>query len=511
VVSGLQYLDSPRVNGGKEMRKAAIYFLVLATVPAISRQVFAQTTNSAFFYTFSDLGGATLQTADTGSVVIAGYSKVDPTAGVTPSGVAIFGLRQNGVLISEAGVPGMTAMLSGRMYAEVNGVQNTGVAFANPSSSSVVISFFTTDQTGTANQNSFTLGANTQIATFLNQAPFNVKSGFTGTLTFTASAPVGVIGLRTFVNERGDFLMTTENVTSLPDGSSASLVLMAHFADGGGWQTQVILVNTTDSAISGVVQFYNDGSGNVAATPITMTVNGQTSASFNYTISARSSFKLQTSGTVAAALQTGSIRITPITGVAPPSAFAVFSFSSNGVTVTQATIQTVQSGTAFRGYVEVNSAGGAPGSIDNGIAIANTSSVPATVNFDLTDLKGVSTGLTASVVLPPLGHVARLLHDLFPTLGSSFQGVVRISSSTLISAVDLRIRYNERGDVLVTTTPASNEASGSTTAELLFPQIVDGAGFSTQLVLFSGVAGQTSNGTIQFIGQSGQALTLTVQ
>jgi hypothetical protein len=426
--------------------------------------------------------------------------------------MAILGLRQNGVLVSEAGVPGMRAMLSGRMYAEVNGALNTGVAFANPNNFPVVVTFYVTDQTGVnSSPNSFTLKANAQAAEFLNQAPFSVQLGFAGTLTFSASAPVGVIGLRTFVNERGDFLMTTETVTSLPDNTSGGVVLMAHFADGGGWQTQVVLVNTTDAAISGSVQFYSEGSASAAAAPVTMTVNGQVAASFAYTINARSSFKLQTSGAVAAALQTGSIRITPASGTTAPSAFSVFSFSSNGVTVTQATVQTVPIGTAFRGYVEVNSIDGTPGSIDSGIAIANNSPASATVNFELTDLNGVSTGLTASVVVPSMGHVARLVHDLFPSLGASFNGVIRVSSSTLISVVDLRIRFNERGDVLVTTTPASNEASAPTTAELLFPHVVDGSGFSTQLVLFSGLDGQSSNGTVQFTSQSGQALNLTIR
>jgi hypothetical protein len=166
--------------------------------------------------------------------------------------------------------------------------------------------------------------------------------------------------------------------------------------------------------------------------------------------------------------------------------------------------------------VELNPLQGAPGTIDSGIAIANNSSVSAVVNFELTDLNAISTGLSASVTVPAQGHVSKVLHELFPTLtvgpsAAPFRGVLRMISSNSITVADLRLRFNERGEVLVTTTPVSNEASASSTAELLFPQVVDGGGFTTQFVLYSGISGQRSNGTMQFTGSAGQAMILTVR
>ena len=63
-----------------------------------------------------------------------------------------------------------------------------------------------------------------------------------GTFTFTADLPVAVIALRGFVNERSEFLMTTLPVAPLTAGP-ADTVYFPHFAAGGGWTTQVILVN----------------------------------------------------------------------------------------------------------------------------------------------------------------------------------------------------------------------------------------------------------------------------
>jgi len=40
--------------------------------------------------------------------------------------------------------------------------------------------------------------------------------------------------------------------------------------------------------------------------------------------------------------------------------------------------------------------------------------------------------------------------------------------------------------------------------------LADGGGCTTQFILFSGTAGQSSSGTLRFFDQSGQSSTLTV-
>src|SRR5438552_6863651 len=222
--------------------------VMAALVPlTITQPAGAQTTASSVPYSIVDRGAVSLETVGGADVMIVGYGRVLPTA-TAPAGVSIFGLRQNGVLVTEAGVPGVITLISGRTYAEVNGPINTGMAFANLNSSPVVISFNFTDQAGNDfGQNSFTLGANGQMAKFLNEAPFSAAP-FAGTFTFSASAPVALAALRTFANQRGEFLVTTQPVTKTPDVISANALVIGHFADGSGWNTQVILVNTADTA-----------------------------------------------------------------------------------------------------------------------------------------------------------------------------------------------------------------------------------------------------------------------
>ena len=485
--------------------------LILAALLTTAAHAIAQTTTSSVSYSTPDHGGTVIETAGGTDRIVVGYGRVQPSSSTTPSGVAIFGLRQNGVLVTEAGVPGMTPINSGRTYAEVNGPINTGIAFQNPNSGPVTITFNFTDQSGNDfGQNSFVVDGNAQTAKFLNEVPFSATP-FAGTFTFNATAPVGVIALRTLVNERGEFLVFTQTVTPLPTALSSSAVIMGHFADGGGWRTQLLLVNTSDVAVTGTVQFFNEGTPTLAAAPITLNVNGTVAASFSYSIRARTAVNLATFGATTAATAVGSILITPVSGSTAPSASTVFSYSKNGVTVSGASVQTQPTGTAFRTYVEVTSNTPGAGAIQSGIAITNNSSTSATVNFELNSLNGFGTGLAASVVIPPSGHTSKFVHELFPTLSLPFRGVLRVSSGNSIVVVSLRTRYNERGDFLITTTPATNEASASSSADLMFPHIVDRGGYTTQFILFSGLAGQSTAGTLRFFGQDGQPLILTVR
>src|SRR5687767_1103755 len=72
-----------------------------------------------------------------------GYTRIRLTSGrSTPAGIAVFGLRQNNVLVTEAAVPAAPSITSGRIFAEINGFVDTGLAIANPNPTDVTISFF---------------------------------------------------------------------------------------------------------------------------------------------------------------------------------------------------------------------------------------------------------------------------------------------------------------------------------------------------------------------------------
>jgi hypothetical protein len=136
--------------------------------------------------------------------VTVGYGRILPNTGsYSPSGLAIFGLRQNGILVGETGVPATPLVLSGRIDARVNATVNTGIAIANPNDQPSTISFFFTDESGNAfGQGTITVSAKSQTAKFLTEAPYNSGPNVSGTFTFTSSAPIAAIALRGFINQR---------------------------------------------------------------------------------------------------------------------------------------------------------------------------------------------------------------------------------------------------------------------------------------------------------------------
>ena len=475
----------------------------------------AQTTSIPFLV--NNGGSDSETTAGDAETVSVGYGRMQPGFGrTTPSGVAIFGFRQNGILVSEAGVPASPAISEGRIRAEVNGPVTTGLAIANPGSSDAMITFYFSDETRSSFDNgTTTIPAGGQVAAFLNEVPFsgassafNGASSIDGSFTFSSDVPVAAVALRGFTNERGEFLLTTLPVSPLAAATGA-VVYFPHFADGGGWTTQVILVNPTDDTISGTVEFFEQGTAGTTAQPLSMTIDGQTASTFSYTIPGRSSTSFQTTGT-GATTQAGSVRVTPSTNAKTPSGLAVFSFRSGAVTVAQAGVPASSTGQAFRLRVEATDA--SEGTVQTGVAIVNPSSSDITVTFELLTSGGGSTGLTGSVPVPGNGQIAQFLDQIqgLASVTTPFEGVLRISTASAdgIALVGLRSRVNERGDFLITTTTLVDESAADVTDELLFPHLVDGGGYTTQFIQLSGSTDQAMIGTLQFFSQTGSALSL---
>src|SRR5439155_19661033 len=123
--------------------------------------------------------------------------------------------------------------------------------------------------------------------------------------------------------------------------------------------------------------------------------------------------------------------------------------------ILQTAIPGVASGTAFRLFVEnLGTLNSVPGSIQTAIAVANPTSNPASVALELYGNDGAPVGLRDSIAIPANGQTAVFLTQIpgFSDLPSSFQGVLRISSESMVAVSALRARYNERGDCLISAT-----------------------------------------------------------
>lgn len=439
-----------------------------------------------------------------------GYARIIPDAAQrAPAGLAIFSSRLNGVWISETSVPAVSPIQSGRIFAEVNDDVNTGIAIANPNAQPATLSFHFTASDGTDfGAGTATIPGNAQTAVFLNQSPFNGGPSLVGTFTFRADRPISIVALRVFINERRESLLTAVPVSPLVGGRDAPV--LPHFAEGGGWRTQLVLTNSTDQTISGTIQFLGQGSGGNPAVPVAVNIDGLNTTETRYSIPPRSTRRLRTSGSAAPAVS-GSIRVVPAADGTAPAALAILSYNSAGVTVTETAVSAQPAGSAFQSYVEA--LGTEP--VQSGFAIANLGASPAAVAFDLTTLAGAPTGVSGTLVVPGKGQIAQFLNQLsgFERLPLPFRGVLRLSTGSVskIGVIGLRSRINQRGDFLITTTPSVNDEEPGTIQDLMLPHFVTGAGYTTQFIVQDRRGGQGSKGVVQFFDPTGTPLDLSTQ
>jgi hypothetical protein len=283
-----------------------------------------------------------------------------------------------------------------------------------------------------------------------------------------------------FTNERGIFLPTTLTVVDLHNNQAMST--LPHFVDGGGWSTDLVLVNPYNEPLSGKAEV----------------ISGP---SFDYSIPRRASVRIPMSGHAG----TGWIRLAATGRL--PVASGVFRYESGGVTVTQAGVPAVAGDYAFRMYAEQSGS-----SLRSGVAIANLSIAPVEVRFELMSLSGESTGLTGIMKMPGYGHVAKFLNEIFSPhiLPDDFRGMLRVSAASgQISLIGLRGRYNEVGNFLITTTPPVSESVPPSTGDLFFPHWVNSPSYTTQFVLYSSLPRQRVLGRLEYLSQWGELLNLT--
>jgi hypothetical protein len=432
-----------------------------------------------------------------------GYGRIQAAPGnVTPYGVAIFAARERGIIVSEAGVPATPLIQTGRISVGEGATRTTGIAFANPNDEPATVTFFFTSNGGRdVAHGTFDIDRNAQLARFFAEAPFNLQRPFEGTFTFTSSRPVGIVALRGLVNESAQFLMTSLPVVPLLPAEKTPTTI-PHFADGGGWKTEVILVNPSDEPLDGTIYFL-DQHGNRSLQPTA------------YAIAPRGQQLIETDGR-GLGITTGSIRISPSSRSMPPHGQAIVSLRRNDMTMAVAGFTASPSGAAFRLYAEARGhfAAGEAGSVQTGIAIANPSAENLTVHFEMLRPDGVLVAPPASKEIPGYGQIAVFLRELpgFDNLPPHIEGVLRIWTrpGTAVSAMGFRGHYNERGDFLITSTPPADEAVAPTSAERIFPHIVNGGGFTTEIILFSPSV-QAASGTLRVLSQRGDTLDMELR
>jgi photosystem II stability/assembly factor-like uncharacterized protein len=471
--------------------------------------------------THIDLGAgsaAEARTAGSTEVTQAGYAKVAVESGEAPYGTAVFSFKQNGVTVSEAGVPASPPTTRARIFIDYrSGVPghgdagtvdiDTGIAIVNYGSETANIIYTLRNVKGARiTGGRGTLAAGAHFARFVDQmkevasgfnlpADFQTTTGF-GSLEISSDQPVSVVALRETLNQRHDPLVTTTPIADLSQTVGTDPIYFPQFVDGGGYTTALVLLNTSTAVETGTLQIFDDSGAPLAVNQ----VGGTTDSSFKYSIPVGGVFRFQTDG-FPASVKAGWVLLTPDAGTSTPVGAGVFSYGSGGFLVSESGIPAAASTMHAKVYVDLS-----PGH-DTGLAIANPTSTSASITIKAYRTDGV-TPIGTSQGPPQLlgnGHSAKFVTELIAGLPAGFTGVLDVTSATPFAALTLRSLNNERNDFLMTTFPVA-DVNHTAPSPVVFPQIADGGGFVTEFILLN--AGGASKTTLSFFDNEGRQLAV---
>jgi subtilisin family serine protease len=469
-------------------------------------------------------GASTAFTSGSSGAIQVGYATGVVSSGDMPYGTAVFSLKSNGVTICETGVPASPPATSARIFIDyrkgANAIPgrassgaidiNTGIAVVNYGSATAHVTYTLRDLQGSIlTSGTGTIAAGNHFAKFVDQlndvaSGFNFPSDFSTSKQFgsldiqSSDQPISVLAIRGTTNQkpRGEFLFTTTPVADLSQPASYSSIYFPDFADGDGYTTSLLLLNTSGQQENGTLQFL-DNSGN----PLVVNqVGGNTNSSFPYSILPNGAFHFQTDGSPAD-VKVGWVQITPAAGSQTPIGSGVFSYNPDKFLISESGIPSAASTTHARVYVDLS------GNHDTGLAIANLSGTQASISVHAFQMDGVTEVGTSQGPFPLAanGHDARDAGQFISGLPAGFTGVLDISSTTPFAALTVRSLTNERNEYLFTTFPIAYSAVPAP-SPLVFPDLADGSGYQTQFILLSGAG--SSAVTLNFFGEDGKALAI---
>jgi hypothetical protein len=437
-------------------------------------------------YALSPLGTSVEAVGGQSSTPSSGTVEIMPSdSRTTPIAAAMIGYRAGGVLMTETAVAASQKVRSGHLFVDNQDSLTTGFVLTNFGDAEAQVDYSVIDASGNAISNGkFAIPA--QARAF--NSPTVVPRNFQGTFTFNSTVPLSVAGFRIATNSRSEpILAFVPAASALP---SSQPLTVPQFVAGGGFVSEIVLSNPGNTALRGTVVFYSQGT----TTGSTSLVNGGQSTLFEYEIPpmglVRKSFGDQDAVTLV-----GSVRIVPsIPGESLPNTLEVMRLAQNGVTVSETVFAATPASTGFHIYAE--STGNAAAPVQTGVVIANPSNNVLTARLELLDQAGTSVA-ARDLSIPGNGQTSDHLKGIFSNVPENFRGTLKITGSHAFTAIGMRTRNNERGEFLFSALPAASEAAwaaqGSST---VLPFVIRGGRYSTDLILYHGGTGGSSNGAV---------------
>ena len=212
-----------------------------------------------------------------------GYLVVNPDPGsVAPAATVTLALLTNGAVQSQAAVTVQPLVYEASLFAEVEAAmgRNVGVAIANPgySTNTVTITLYRPDGSSAGTSVTMILPERHQAARFLSDIfSDSIPAPVTGSVRIEGIAPLSLIGLRFSGSTFSTIPLRSSRMVI--DGSGT--LVFPQIAMGGGWATQIALLNNGGETITGHIDIFD-----TAGNPMSIDLNNTFQNAFAYSIPA---------------------------------------------------------------------------------------------------------------------------------------------------------------------------------------------------------------------------------
>jgi hypothetical protein len=465
-----------------------------------------------------DHGGIAIATVGSSNQVQFAHATLEVPAGAKrPAGMALLDLRQSGAEVGEAAFPLLPFITDARVYVNESGGQATNVSIVNPSTDPVDLNFFLTDRTGAqSNFGGITIPAKSSFAQPVTAAPFFLPANAAGTLAFSTTAPVAALAFRTITESNSSILLSYLPLIN-PFETETRITTIPQYTSDLTWGSGFMLVNNTDTQMSGVIRFYSTGGDqtdpSLSSTPVEVTLDRGNFTEVPYNLAPQASDSFNTNGvetTIA-----GYAQVIPDAGTFTPFVSNLLTYAANGVGSMHAIVEAQVPANDFRLYTEYSGdfEHSENRTIVTSFSLSNPSNTPTDVTLTLVRMDGTSTGLSTTFTLAAQGHISNFVHRLagFSSMPNPFQGVMLVhATGPGVVALGMRERLSENGSLVGTTTGPIKENPGSGTT-VIFPHVLDGGGYGTRFILLADSSGTGTSATLNFANENGDPVPLAIE
>jgi len=428
-----------------------VYLLILPPPPAA---ILPRLSNQAQI----PIRTAQLQTAvQAHSSLVTGYGAID--AGM---GAAVLRSFSGQDLVSEAAIPASVAANEWIMYAEQSAGVSTGVAIANPNNIDAFVDLRLSD----GRQRSLRVPAMGQHAAFVGEIFSDSQGSFLGTLKMRSSTPVAVLALRGTTNAGGQFIFTSIPLnSSIPDIGGTRV--FPSVVDGGGYNSEMILVNPGVTVSTGSIQFSLD-----------VATDRGSGRTFDFSIPADGVWRIRTMGTSGGNVMSGYASLVTSGGSSVPEAVAILRLSANGDLISETTVPAQSQITRSFMFGSFGPHG------RTGLAIVNPLSQDVQVTLTPFDNAGGIVVSPRTLTLNANAQISAFLEELISGLPSGFEGSVVLDAASPVYAVSIRGTMNSHGGFLMSTL-AMVDLDQMPSGVHYFPHFANGDSYQTEFLIMS--------------------------